>query len=59
MICLRVAEDGNGKGELFIDYQSDNVAFTVVDGDRQYDFNLELKEWEWLKDFVDKQIEDE
>jgi len=47
----------DGSAELFIDYQSESVGFTVVTKDGlQYDFSCEVEEWQQLKSFIEQAI---
>ena len=57
MLQLVLQADGNsGKAEMFIDYQSECVDFTVLSNDLQFDFCIEKEEWELLKNFIETSI---
>jgi len=47
----------HGSAEMHIDYQNGSIAFAIIESGRQFDFNVELHEWELLKKFIDIQIE--
>lgn len=48
------SENGNsGKAEMFIDYQSESVGFTVIHENSQFDFSIEKEEWEQFISFIE------
>ena len=56
-LTLLSGKCADGKAELFVDFQSDEVRITViVNGVQQYDFSMDTKEWESFKLFVDSEI---
>lgn len=59
MINIRLSSNASqhGKAEIHIDYHNVNILFTVIEGGREFDFSLNLQEWELLKKFIELQIE--
>ena len=52
-LLLQSANSNNGKAEMFIDYQSESIGFTVLHENKQFDFCIEKDEWEQFKVFVE------
>ncbi len=57
MLQLTVFENTpNGGAELFIDYQSESIGFTVIHDKDQFNFSIEREEWEQFKGFIETAI---
>ena len=42
------------KAEMFIDYQSESIGFTVITNEsKQFDFQIEKDEWNQFKTFIE------
>ena len=56
-LTLQSGECVDGRAELFTDFQADDVNFTViVNNKQQYNFSMDIKEWESFKLFIDSEI---
>lgn len=58
-ITLSSATSSAGKAEMYIDYQSGGVGFTVIHNEFQHDFNIEEEDWGLLIKFIELQKESE
>ena len=57
MLTLNVLSANDTKDELFIDYQSGSVGFTVISEKAgQLDFSIEKDEWLQMKAFIEQAI---
>lgn len=52
-LSLQSAKGNDGKAEMFIDYQSESIGFTVIHENKQFDFSIEKEEWEQFKNFIE------
>lgn len=56
-LTLQSPNGNSGKAEMFIDYQSECVGFTVVTADeKQFDFSIDKDEWEQFKAFIESSM---
>ena len=60
MLTLNVNSNNTSKDQLYIDYQSNSVGFTVISEKAgQLDFSIEKSEWHQMKLFIDSEIDRE
>lgn len=58
-LTLFSSDSTHGSAEMHIDYQEESIGITFIQDGKQFDFNLELHEWQFLKKFIDMQVEEE
>lgn len=56
-LSLQSATGKEGKAEMFIDYQSESIGFTVIHKEYQFDFSIKKEEWEQFKTFIETAME--
>jgi hypothetical protein len=55
-LSLQSGKGNDGKAEMFIDYQSESIGFTVIHENKQFDFSIEKEEWEPFKNFIETEM---
>lgn len=56
---LQLSITSVGLGEMYIDYQTGGIGFTVIHEKQQMDFHVDENEWEQIKSFIDDAIKRE
>lgn len=52
-LTLQSAISNDGTADMFIDYQSECIGFTVIHDKKQFDFSINKKEWQQFKKFIE------